>query len=121
MLELIIKELSESEEGLSYWEVYKHLGKKYNMRLHKTGARYHLEQLRKRGLLDKNGTKYKLKGAVVAYNGVLLFSNPPALVNCPWYSLCKTKDCLGDGCQFYKKSGSEFRKYLDALLNPKRQ
>lgn len=116
MLELIIKELSESGEGLSYWEVYNRLKEKHKMRLHKTGAKYHLEQLRRKGLLKKIGTKYKLKGAVVAHNGVLLFSNPPSLVNCPFYISCRTNDCLGDGCQFYQESEPEFRKYLDALL-----
>lgn len=121
LLSLIIKELSEAPEGLSYYDVFKLIRIKYGIEIEQSSIRYHLEKLRKQNLLDKKNHKYFLPSPVIGYNGVLLFTEPPAIVNCPYYSRCKRKLCTisSNECLLYKNSSKEFRSYLENVSGKK--
>jgi len=116
MESVIIKKLGEHEEGLSSWELWKELGGK-SSEFTRESIHYHLKKLHEKELIDKDGSKFRLKGPVAACDGVLLFSNPPTVMNCPYYEGCRIDGCLGDGCKLYEESPEEFRVYMDALFN----
>jgi len=116
MIEQIIQELADHKDGLSYWEVWKEINRKYKANVDKSAVRYHLNKLHSNGLIDKVGPKYRLKGVVVGCDGVLLFTTPPAIVNCPYYNTCRTKGCLkNDGCKLLEKLGPEFLEFLESF------
>lgn len=117
VLNKVVRELAEAEGGLSYWEIYKALKKKHDGDIVKSHVRYYLENLREKGLVEKNGTKYSLKGPVAAYDGVILFSRPPSLLNCPFHPKCDEEGCLNRECKFYKESPEEFKRFLDVVLS----
>ena len=119
MLEIIIKELSEHSEGMSYWSLYKICKNKYSVNVEQSAVRYHMEKLHKNGFLEKKGSKYILPAPVIAINGAILFTNPPAMINCPYYNSCNrnVSICLGENCKFYNAFSDELKGYIDAIKN----
>ena len=119
MLEILIKELSDNPDGLSYWSLYKECRDKYSIILEPSVVRYHLEKLHKNGFLSKRGSKYILPAPVVAINGSILFTKPPAIVNCPYYKTCNRKKsaCLKDNCKFLNDFSDEFKDYLKKIFD----
>lgn len=116
ILEEIIRELAKAEEeGLSYYGVYKKLTNDYGMDISEVTPRHHLEKLRKRNLVKKDDGKYILDSDAIAFDGSILFSNPPLLLNCPYSEECES-ECMSKDCKFYKESPDEFKKFLDTKI-----
>jgi len=113
---VVIKKLGEHKEGLSSWDLWKELGGR-DSEFTRENIYYHLKKLHEKDLIDKDGSKFKLKGPVASCDGVLLFSNPPTVMNCPYYEKCRIEECLGDGCKLYEESPEEFRMYIKALID----
>jgi len=116
VIEEIISALSSSDEGLSYYAVWKALSNEFGLDVEKGTVYYHLEKLRKNGLLEKEKARYVMKGPVAAYDGIVLFSNPPAVVNCPYRDGCEEEGCLSKECDFYEEADEDFKRYLDRVL-----
>lgn len=113
MLSIIIKEIDEHGK-LSYWEIYKILRDKYKIKCDKSNIRYHLEKLRKKGFIGKEEGKYFLIAPVLCIDGVVLFTKPPAVVNCPFYKQCKCD--FRDGCQFFDSLPKEIKEFYIKLI-----
>ena len=119
MLTMII-DLLDEYEMLSYWEIYKILKERYNINCDKSNIRYHMEKLRRMGFLGKKDSKYYLRDTTLCINGTVLFTNPPGIINCPYYNSCKncsfgSKKC----CKFFNSLPLEFQKIYLELLNEK--
>lgn len=73
-----------------------------------------MEKLYKNGFILKKGSKYILSAPVIAINGAILFTKPPAMVNCPYYNSCNRNIsvCLGEGCKFYNEFSDDFKNYI---------
>jgi len=120
MLSIIIKEIDEHGE-LSYWQIYKILKEKYKIKCDKSNIRYHLEKLKKQGFIGKRGSKYFLKAPTICIDGVVLFTNPPAVVNCPYFNECKKCGFGANGCILFNSLPTEFQKYYLKLIKGKEE
>ena len=117
MLSIIIKEIDE-HGALSYWEIYKILKNKYKINCDKSNIRYHLEKLRRNGFIGKKGSKYHLKAPTICIDGTVLFTNPPAVVNCPYFKSDGCKNCsFGEECcKLFKALPEELQNFYRKIL-----
>jgi hypothetical protein len=116
---MIIRELPmEDEGGLSYHQMSKVLTTKYKIKgLASSHVRYHMETLRKKGLVMKEGSKYYLESPIVSVDGIILFANPPAVINCPYFDTCDTDgNCFRVGCKFFEDLPEVFQTYYRKVL-----
>lgn len=104
------------EKGLSYYEVYKKLSNDHGMDISEVAPRYHLEKLKEKNLVIKKDGKYILDSDAVAFDGSILFSNPPLFLNCPYSDECDS-DCMSKNCKFYRESSKEFKAFLDKIVD----
>jgi len=122
----IIRELYECAEdeegrGLSYWNLYKIIKAKYGGDVEPSHVKYHLDQLVKNGLLKKKGPRYILESPVIGIDGMVLFVNPPVVVNCPFYDQCKSRNCAGDGCKLFELMPEGIREFYFDLIKEKEE
>lgn len=119
LVSMIIRELPMAGDGgLSYHEMSKVLVAKYKIKgLASPHVRYHMETLRKKGLVMKEGSKYYLESPIVSVDGIILFANPPAVINCPYFDTCDTDgECFKVGCKFFEELPEVFQKYYKKAL-----
>lgn len=90
----IVRLIAQSDNGKSYWDLHKEMGVSESL------VRYHLKNLKKAGILQKDGSKYQInsevmKKAFIYKDGIMVKKDERVFfLDCPYTKVCE--EC-GDG------------------------
>lgn len=108
----IIKEVGESEEGLSIWDIRNMLG------ISRDVSRYRMEKMRKAGVFVKDGSKYKINEEEIeslsVVGGALMIDRNAGIdfVECPHYKIDCNCGELVENCKLIKELSGEMKKKI---------